>query len=137
RPLAHCHHFEQFRMRQTDAGRIARRGITVEREQVSVRNQRLPFGERPHPQLRPLQVAEDGNRTAKFLFERPHRPDGPGMSRMLSVAEVHTEGGGTRAEQAAENVGVAARRAERSEELDLAAARSELCHASRPMAEPG
>src|SRR5690606_36397007 len=81
----------------------------------------------------PLQVAQHRDRPVEFILQRADRADRLGMRRVVAVAEVDAKGVGPGPEQAPQHVGVAAGRAHRGEDLDLAAARFELCgHAAAP-----
>src|SRR5690606_36990894 len=81
------------------------------------------------------QVAQDRDRAEELLLERAHGLDSLRVGRVIAMAQIDAERVRARAEQAAKHVRIAARGAERGEDLGLAAARFELCHADRPMAE--
>ncbi len=125
-PLAFRQHGEQLGMRQEHSRFVARRLVTVEREAAAVGNPRLAALERADAQLGALQVAQDRDRTADLAFERADRGDRRGVDVVLAVAQVDAKRVGPGAPQAAEHVGIAARRSDRREDLDLAAPRFEL-----------
>jgi len=120
--LALAQHTEQFGVRQTGAGIVAGRRVTVEDKVAGMADHRLPALEGTDPQLRPLQVAEHRDGPSESLFRRAHRRDGFGMGRMIAVAHVDAKGIGTRAQQVADHVRRAAGRPQRRENLHPASA---------------
>jgi len=120
-PLALFENAEEFRVRQAGARFIAGCGIAVEREVARMPDHRLPVLERAYAQLGPLQVRQDRDRAAIFLFERPDRRNGFAVDCVIAVAHVDAEGIGPRLEQPRQHLRRAAGRADGCEDLDLAA----------------
>ena len=73
-------------MRQLDARRVARCRIAVQHERRPRLQHRQSPVERSDPQLGALKVAQDGRRTAEFLFQCPDRRYAGGMILMRAPA---------------------------------------------------
>jgi len=103
-PLPTLENSEQFRVRKTYAGFVARRAVTIKREMTGVPDHRLPGLERANSEFGALQISQDRNRTRKLLFERADSGDSFSMRRMVTVAHVNAERIGARLEQLAQHV---------------------------------
>src|SRR6478672_4024511 len=112
-------------MRQLHALAVAGRLLAVEDEALALFEHGPPAREMPDPELRALKVEQDRRRPMKFLLERANLLDELGLSLLVAVAHVDSEGVGADLHQPADDSGVARRGAERREDLHLARAGGE------------
>ena len=113
---------EEFGVGQAHAFIVARRRITVEREVGAVLDEGLAALEGADAQLGPLQIAQDRDRAHQVLFDRAHVGDGLAVGVMVAMAHVDAEGVGPPLDQLGDGLLVAAGRAQRGQNLDLALA---------------
>jgi len=88
--------------------------------------------ERANAQFRPLQIAQDGDRPAEFLFDFAHGRDGFGVRGMVAMAHIDAKRIGAGANQLADHLAVTAGRAECRQNFNLAATWGKLAHTKSP-----
>ena len=114
---------EQFGVRKLDPGRVAERGIAIERETVPGRDRCRPAVEIADPELGALQVEQDRRRPPELLLERADRHHQRGLVGLVAVAHVDPEGVGPGTHQRLDHRRLGRRRAKRRQHLHLASAR--------------
>src|SRR6202041_862834 len=113
---------QDFRMRQIDARLAPRRGVAVKDEGLTALQVGGAVGERPEPELRPLQIDKDTDWAAGlFLHLADHRDPLP-HHVMRSMAHVDAEDVGAGGEQGGYGLSVGRSRPERGDDFDAAAA---------------
>ncbi len=83
--------FENCRMGQGNPCRIARRFIEIKPEGRAIFQHNRTFGKAADPDLRPLQVGENGDGPAAFLLQLADDLIARRMVRMVAVAEIEAE----------------------------------------------
>ena len=111
---------QYFLVRQGDARCVALLLDHVEREACTLFQHHRRLGKGADAQFRSLQVGEDGDRPADFLFQRPDRFDIGGVGRMFPVAHVHPESVDTGTVHFLDHFRTATRRTKRRQHLDFA-----------------
>ena len=104
-----------------DARRSAERGVALEGEEVALVEVHGAAGEGAKPKLRPLQVDEDADWTARFLLERANHRHALAHDVMRGVAHVDAEDVGAGGEQGGDGLAVARGGAEGGDDLCSAA----------------
>ena len=107
-------------MRQIDPGLVAGGRVEVERERFAVAKV-APFGNIADTKFRPLQIDENADRAADFLFERADHRDPLAHAVVRGMAHVDAEDVRPRLEQLRENLAIGRSGAERGDDLDAAA----------------
>jgi hypothetical protein len=84
-------------VRQAHALGIARRGIGIERELGAFRQINGPVGEFADPELRPLQIEQNADRPADFLFNIANHLNALAHRRVIGMTHVDAKeiGAGT------------------------------------------
>ena len=90
---------EDLGMRQRHPVTVAGRGVEVEADAGPFLDHERPFGHRAEPQLRPLEVGQDGDRAAGPGFDIAHDIEAFPVVLVAAVAEIETENVGARVEQ--------------------------------------
>ena len=90
---------EDLGMRQRHPVAVAGRGVEVEADASPFRDHERPFGHRAEPQLRPLEVGQDGDRPAGPGLDIAHDIEAFPVLLVAAVAEIETENVGARVEQ--------------------------------------
>ncbi|MCY1172890.1 hypothetical protein D9M73_130340 [compost metagenome] len=128
-PRARFDRRKDFLVRQFDAGRVARRGVAVEREGLAFFQRDSTAFKLADAQFWPLQIGEDGRRAAVFFFQGADRLDHRDLRLLVAMAHIDAKRIGARFEQRGDHFGGAACGTERREDADLARTRGYcLCH---------
>ena len=111
---------EDLRMRKVHAGRVARRRVGIEGEDLAGGQRHRPVGERADAELGALQVGENADRPAGVGLDLADQPDQAPQPVVVGVAHIDAEDVGAGGEQAGNGRLVGGGRAEGRENLRLA-----------------
>ena len=109
-------------MRKIDARAVAGCRVVVQRKGLTDCQVLPAVGEFPYPELRPLQVGQDADRSADSLLDRADAPDQRTHGFVVGMAHIDAEDVSARLEEFLQHFLAGGGWADRSEDLDLAAA---------------
>ena len=108
-------------MRQADPAGIARRLVEIEPEACPFGQLDRPGDESSNPDFRPLQIGHDADGPAHFPFDRADRADARALILAAAMAEIDPEHVGAGIVERENGLAVAARRAQRGDDLGIGA----------------